>query len=137
MVLEFLVDIIRIYPRISVVVIALAVTFLSMLVTKYLTNQVKMRELKERQKACQKLLKDVKGDTAKMQKIQADMMACSAEMMKMSFKPMLITFIPFLLIFTFIRGAFTGTTISGTWFWYYLGIGIASSFLFRKLLKVA
>ena len=137
MVLESLTSLIQLYPRASVIVIALAVTFLSMLVTKYLTNQVKMKELKERQTACQKLLKDAKGDITKMQKIQSDMMACSAEMMKMSFKPMLITFIPFLIIFTFIRGAFAGTAISGTWFWYYLGVGIVSSFIFRKILNVA
>lgn len=137
MVLESLTLLIQSYPKTSVIIIALAVTFISMLVTKYLTNQIKMRELKERQTACQKLMKDAKGDTAKMQKIQQEMMACSMEMMKMSFKPMLITFIPFILIFTFIRGAFASTAISSTWFWYYLGIGLASSFLFRKLLKVA
>ena len=65
------------------------------------------------------------------------MMACSTEMMKMSFKPMLITFIPFLIIFGFIRGAFAGTSISSSWFWYYLVVGLASSFIFRKLLRVA
>jgi len=137
MALEFLTSLIQSNPKTSVIIIALAVTFLSMLVTKFLTNQEKMRELKTRQTACQKLMKDVKGDTAKMQKIQSEMMQCSAEMMKMSFKPMLITFIPFILIFTFIRGAFAGTSISSTWFWYYLGIGLASSFLFRKILNVA
>jgi|WetSurMetagenome_2_1015567.scaffolds.fasta_scaffold164579_2 uncharacterized membrane protein (DUF106 family) len=137
MVLEFLINIIQAYPKTSVIFVALAVTFLSMLITKYLTNQEKMRELKARQTACQKLMKDVKGDPAKMQKIQSDMMACSAEMMKMSFKPMLITFIPFLIIFAFLRGAFATSTIASSWFWYYLVVGIASSFLFRKLLKVA
>jgi uncharacterized membrane protein (DUF106 family) len=137
MALEFITSLIKLYPLVSVIILALAVTFLSMLVTKYLTNQERMRELKARQTACQKLLKDVKGDMAKMQKIQGDMMACSAEMMKMSFKPMLITFIPFLIIFTFIRGAFTGTSIAGTWFWYYLATGLISSFIFRKILNVA
>ena len=130
MALEFLTSIIQSYPKTSVIILAL-------LVTKYLTNQIKMKELKERQTACQKLMKDAKGDTVKMQKIQADMMACSMEMMKMSFKPMLITFIPFIIIFTFIRGAFASTVISGTWFWYYLATGLLSSFLFRKILKVA
>ena len=138
MVLEFLVNIIQIYPKTSVVIIALAVTFLSMLVTKYLTNQAKMRDLKARQTACQKLMKDVKNDKIKMQKIQSEMMACSAEMMKMSFKPMLITFIPFLLLFYWIRGIYGGEEpILAGWFWYYLVVGLASSFLFRKILKVA
>jgi len=137
MVLEFLTSIIKVYPKTSVIVIALAVTFLSMLVTKYLTNQARMRELKERQKACQKLMKDMKNNPEKLQKIQQEMMACSTEMMKMSFKPMLITFIPFLIIFGFISGAFAGTSISSSWFWYYLVVGLASSFIFRKLLRVA
>ena len=137
MALEFLTSIIQIYPRASIIIIALAVTFLSMLVTKYLTDQTKMKELKARQTACQKLMKDVKGDMKKMSQIQGEMMQCSAEMMKMSFKPMLITFIPFLIIFGFIRGAYVGSTIESTWFWYYLVAGIASSFLFRKILNVA
>lgn len=137
MALEFLTEIIKLYPRASIIIIALAVTFFSMLITKKFTNQIKMKELKERQTACQKLMKDMKGDVQKMQKTQQEMLECSAEMMKLSFKPMLITFIPFLIIFMFLKGAFASTTISGTWFWYYLVIGIASSFLFRKLLKVA
>jgi uncharacterized membrane protein (DUF106 family) len=137
MALEFLTNLIQLYPRTSIVALALAVTFVSMLVTKFFTNQIKMKELKERQTACQKLMKDVKGGVQKMQKIQQEMMSCSMEMMKMSFKPMLITFIPFIIIFTFIRGAFTGTAISGTWFWYYLIVGVASSFLFRKILRLA
>jgi len=138
MALEFLTPIIHAYPRTSIIIIALAITFLSMLITKKFTNQIKMKELKERQKACQKLMKDVKGDMPKMQKVQADMMACSAEMMKMSFKPMLITFIPFLILFYWIRGIYGGEEpILAGWFWYYLVVGIASSFIFRKLLKVA
>jgi len=75
------------------------------LVTKKFTNQSRMKELKDIQKACQIKLKQdgVKGNLEEMQKIQKQMMECSMELMKHSFKPIFITFIPLLLFFWWIN----------------------------------
>jgi uncharacterized membrane protein (DUF106 family) len=124
------------YPIYSILVIAIVVTFITTLITKYTTNQNRMKELKEIQKACQIKIKDHKNDPAKMAEINKQMMECSLELMKHSFKPLFITLIPLLLLFAWLRGAFEATSITSTWIWWYIGAGIASSLIFRKLLKV-
>jgi len=122
-------------PKLSIVLISLAVTFVMTLVTKYFTNQSRMKEIKEIQKACQIKLKDAKGDMQKMSEIQKEMMACSMELMKHSFKPMFITLLPLLVLFWWIRGIYT-EVLSG-WIWWYILVSIISSIILRKALKVA
>ncbi len=121
-------------PKLSVILISFLITFIMTLVTKKFTNQNRMKELKEIQKACQIKLKDNKGDPAKMAEIQKEMMQCSMELMKHSFKPMLFTFLPLILLFWWIRGVYADV-FSG-WIWWYIGTGIVSSIILRKLLKV-
>ena len=129
-------SIIQAYPLPSVMTISVIITFCSMLVTKFLTDQNRMKELKDVQKACQIKLKDNKGKPEKTMEIQKQMMECSMEMMKMSFKPMLITFIPLLIVFGFVRSSFAATSIAGSWIWYYIGTSIISSLIIRKILKM-
>ena len=105
-------------------------------VTKKFTDQNRMRELKGIQKACQIRLKDNKGNTEEIGKINQEMMECSMELMKHSFKPLLITMIPLLIFFWWIRGVFSTTAIAISWIWYYIGTGIISSMILRKIMKV-
>ncbi len=121
-------------PKLSVVVISFTVTLVMTLVTKKFTNQGRMKELKEIQKACQIKLKDTKGNPEEMSKIQKQMMECSLELMKHSFKPMLYTFLPLILLFWWIRGIYS--EIFSSWIWWYIIAGIASSLILRKVLKV-
>ena len=125
------------YPRIGLVLISFLITLVMTLVTKFLTDQKRMKELKEVQKSCQIQLKDSKGDFKRQTEIQSEMMKCSMEMMKFSFKPMFITFIPLLILFAWIRGIFVLTEISSTWLWWYLISGIVASISLRKILDVA
>ena len=96
-----IIELIAANPKISIVVLSFLVTLVMTLVTKKFTNQSKMKELKDIQKACQIKLKQdgVKGNTNEMMKIQKQMMECSMELMKHSFKPIFITFIPLIVLF--------------------------------------
>lgn len=123
------------YPKESVVIISFLITLITTLITKKYTNQNRMKELKQIQKACQIKLKDSAGNPAKMAEIQKEMMACSMELLKHSFRPMIFTMIPLLILFWWIRGVYS-PILSG-WLWWYLGAGILSSLILRKLLKVA
>jgi uncharacterized membrane protein (DUF106 family) len=123
-------------PKLSVVIISFTITLIMTLVTKKFTNQSRMRELKEIQKACQIKLKDAKGDLKKQQEINKEIMACSMELMKHSFKPLFITFIPLILLFAWIRGVYGGSSLGGSWIWWYIGTGVISSIVLRKVLKV-
>ncbi len=122
-------------PHLSVILLSVVVTVVMTLITKKFTNQNRMKELKEMQKACQIKIKNVKGDLKKQQEIQQQMMECSMEMMRHSFKPMLITFIPLIILFAWVRNIYT--PILSSWFWWYFGGAILSSIIFRKVFDVA
>ena len=91
------------YPRISLILISVVVTFISTILMKYLTNQDHLKSIKARQKELQKELKECrkKGDTCRMEEINKEILNLSMKMMKASFsiKQILVTFIPFLILF--------------------------------------
>ncbi len=122
-------------PKVSIVLVSVLVTFFMTLVTKFFTDQKRMKELKEIQKQCQIKIKDAKGDLKTQTQIQSEMMSCSLEMMKYSMKPMLITFIPLLILIGFLRGVYSG--VFSSWIWWYIVSGMVSSIALRKILKVA
>ncbi len=121
-------------PKTSIIAISALVTLVMTLVTKKVTDQERMRELKKISKACQIKLKDNKGNPESIQKINKEMMDCSMELMKHSFKPMIYTFIPIIILFWWIKDVYTGV-LSG-WIWWYIGASILSSIIFRKVFDV-
>ena len=134
MVIDYL---IMIHPTLSIIVIGFLVTLVMTLVTKFFTNQVRMKELKEMQKHHQKKVKEHKGNFEKQKEIQSEIWKNSMELMQHSFKPMIITFLPIILTFWWIRHIYAETSIATTWFWWYLGSAIISSIILRKVLDVA
>ena len=124
------------YPKESVVFISIAVTLTMTLVSKYFTNQDRMRELKTVQKTCQIKLKENKDNVKKMAEIQKQMLECNMEMMKHSMKPLLFAFIPLILLIGWLKGVYLTTEIASSWLWWYIGSGIASSIVFRRIFKV-
>lgn len=131
-----LTTLIQTYPRISVILIAIIVSLLSMLATKFFSNQARIKELNEKNKTNQALLKEHKDNPQKMMEIQKEMMSSSLERMRHSWKPLLITLVPFILIFNFMRDTLTTTIIASSWFWYYLITAIIFSGIWKKVLKV-
>ena len=123
-------------PKVSVIVLSFVVTLIMTFVTKKFTNQSRMKELKDIQKACQLKLKDNRGNPEKLTEVNKEMMQCSMELMKHSFKPLLITFLPLIIFFWWIRGIYAATTLGGSWIWYYIISGVIWSIVLRKVLKV-
>ena len=124
------------YPKESVVLVSVLITLVMTLVAKYLTNQDRMRELKNVQKTCQIKLKENKDNVKKMAEIQKQMLECNMEMMKHSMKPLLFAFIPLILLIGWLKGVYSTTEIASSWLWWYIGSGILSSLIFRRLLNV-
>ena len=123
-------------PKPSIIVVAVVVTLISTLLTKWLTNQDHLRALKKRQKEIQGELKKCNGDECKMKALNAEIMQITGAMMKSSFKPLYITFIPFAILFFWLKGIFI--PIMGTsWFWWYLGSSLVTSMALRKILNMA
>ena len=50
------------YPKESIIIISFLVVLVTTIITKYVTDQKRMKELKEIQKACQIKLRDNKGN---------------------------------------------------------------------------
>ncbi len=123
------------YPNESIIVISFLVVLITTIITKYVTNQKRMKELKEIQKACQIKLRDAKGNIEEMNKINSQVMECSMELMRHSFKPMLITFIPLLILAAWMNKVFA--VVLPSWIWWYILSGLVFSIILRKLLKVA
>ncbi len=123
-------------PKIGIISISFFVTLAMTLVTKFFTDQTRMKELKEIQKKHQEKLKEHKGDFEKQKEIQSQLMESSMEMMKHSFKPLIITFLPIIFIFVWMKNLFAGTAIAGSWIWWYIGSSIIFSIILRKVLKV-
>jgi uncharacterized membrane protein (DUF106 family) len=84
-------------------IISLLVSFIITIVYKYMTDQVKMKDMKMRQKELQKQMKANRGDPQKLMKIQKEAMDINLKYMTQSFKPTLVTFIPIIIIFAWLN----------------------------------
>ncbi|MBS3070731.1 DUF106 domain-containing protein [Candidatus Pacearchaeota archaeon] len=125
------------YPIYSVIIAGFLITLAMTLVTKYFTDQKRMKELRTGQKELQKNLRERKGDIKAQEKINKDMMNMTFEMMKHSFKPLIITAIPIILLIWWLKGVYIDTTLGSSWIWWYIGSAIISSIVLRKVLDVA
>ena len=123
------------YPKESIVLIAILLSFVTLMITKFATNQKRMKELRDKQKELRNKSKEFSKDVQKMMEVNKEMMEISMEMMKHSFKPLLLTFNPLLVFFWWLRSTFS-VALSG-WIWYYIITSVISSLILRKLLDVA
>ena len=123
-------------PKVSIIAVSVLVTLMMVWVTKRFTNQNRMKELKEIQKTCQIKVKENKDNPKELAKVQKEMLDCSMELTKHSMKPLLFTFIPLILLIGWLKGIYVGSEIAKTWIWWYIGAGIFSNLLFRKIFNV-
>jgi len=131
-----LVELIPQYPRTAVIIIGALVSFLTVLLTKYVTDQNRMRELKKMQKDHQEKIKQHKDDPQKMMELNKEFFSVSMEMLRHGMKPALFTMIPALILIFWMKEEFATTIIASSWIWWYIGAAILSSIVFRKVLKV-
>ena len=131
-------SLVQAYPRVSIIVFALLISFLISLVNYFFLDKERMKEIKEKQKKVQEQIKEHQkaGNHQKALELQKELFAFMPEMMKHSMKPMLITFVPIIILFSIVRGLYAETSIASSWFWYYLVAAMVGSILFRKILKL-
>jgi uncharacterized membrane protein (DUF106 family) len=134
---------------VEIAVIAMVISIASAIVNKKVTNQKRMKEIKEKVSNFQKRYNEAKksGDKAlidKMEHEQKEVMALSMEMMSGSFKPMLFTFLPIIIIFFLLQQKYAGEStvitlpVIGTlgWFWWYFLVAIIAGLCFEMIYKV-
>ena len=84
----------RIDPFLGMGIISILISLIVLLIQKAVTDQKRMKELKDKTKEFQEEMKKHKNNPEKMMAKQQEMMAINMEMMKHSFRPMIFTFIP-------------------------------------------
>jgi len=118
---------------------------LSSLIRMAVLDMEKMKDIKERLKEQQKIIKEAtkKGQIKKAQKAQEELMKLTIENLKHGMKPMIYTIIPFILIFGWLKGEYgnagTVATLFGfnlDWFWWYLISAMIISMILNKLFKL-
>jgi uncharacterized membrane protein (DUF106 family) len=93
-------------PILAILILAVVLALLSTLLQKYLTDQAKMRRLRDDTKKYQEQMKKLRDKPDQMMKVQQKILPIQMELMKESFKPLLVTLIPFLLIFFWLSNHF-------------------------------
>ena len=134
---------------VEIAVIAMVISIASAIVNKKVTNQKRMKEIKDKVSEFQKRYNAAKksGDKAlveKMEHEQKEVMTLSMEMMTGSFKPMLFTFLPIIIIFFLLQQKYMGEStvitlpVIGTlgWFWWYFIVAIVAGLSFEMIYKV-
>jgi uncharacterized membrane protein (DUF106 family) len=117
--------------RISILVLSLLVTLFITIVTYYMTDRKRMKELKDKQKALRLEIKKYSNNPQKMMELNKKMMEDMPEQLKGSFKPMIITIIPIIIIFAWLRSTFV--LVLPSWFWWYIISSIIFSIGLRKI----
>lgn len=129
-----IIELMQSYPKGSIILISVLITFVLSLIYKYTTNQERLKEIKKMQKDYQAKAKELKSQPGKMMEMQKKILELSGEMMKHSMKPMLITMIPMFVLIIWIKKIYA--PILSSWIWYYILSAVIFNSLFRKLLKV-
>jgi uncharacterized membrane protein (DUF106 family) len=132
-------------PAVGELIIAAFITLIITLFYKYLVNQNKVKEIRDKTKELQKQIKEAK-DKETTNKLTTEMFSLSNQQMKMTFKPMMITLVFVVLIFPWLGTAFPGQIVtlpfemfgrtSFGWFLWYVVISVPLSFIFRKAMDV-
>jgi uncharacterized membrane protein (DUF106 family) len=92
----------RLPPLVVLIIISFLITLIVTIVYKLMTDQKKMKEMKEQIKDYQKKMKETK-DTKKMLDIQKKAMDVNMQYMMQSMRPTLITFIPLIFVFAWLN----------------------------------
>lgn len=142
---------INISPAFGVFIVSIIMTLIVTIVYKYVTNQKKLKEMKEEMKVIRQEMKECKDDHQKLMALQKKSFERSMEQMKHTMKPMLITFIPLIIVFGWLRGTFTAETVLWElpfnipklgsnegfgWLGIYIIVSLIFSTIFRKIMKV-
>ncbi len=121
------------HPKTSILILSFIVTLFITIITYYMTDRVRMKELRDKQKALRLEIKKYRDNPQKMMELNKQMMEDMPEQLKHSFKPMIITMIPILIVFAWLRSTFALTSLAGSWLWWYIISSIVFSIGLRKV----
>lgn len=141
--------IIRLGAPVNIIIISFFLTLLVNLSVKFLSDQNKMKVLKEETKSLSEEMKKFKNEPQKYLELQKKVMQSNLEYMRHSMWPTMFTLLPLLVIFNWLRNTFpSGEKLinfpftlpligSGLgWLGTYIICSIIFNIILRKLLKL-
>ncbi len=134
---------------IEVLVVSVALSLLSVLISKFATNQTAIKGMKGDMKALNAKIKKAQkeGNQKEVSRLSSELMKISGKQFQMNMKPMFISLFIFISVFWFFGMFYEELTVASPvnlpflgnslgWFHWYLMIVLPGSFMFRKLLSV-
>ena len=94
-------------PLFAVLLVSLFISLLSLVITKYTTNQHVMKDLKDQLKAYQAQIKTLKNEPQKAMDVKKKAMDVNMQYMMHNMRATLFTFLPIILIFGWMSGHFS------------------------------
>jgi uncharacterized membrane protein (DUF106 family) len=131
--------------NIGFILIVAALTLITVILQKYLTDQDALKTIKEEQKIIQEEMKLYKANPEKQMALSKKSMELQMKAMPMTMKPVLYTTIPFILSFRWFADYFMPLketkliyffNASSGWIWAYIILSIIMSIILRKVFKV-
>jgi len=101
---------------VSIIIISFLVTLFQILIYKRFSDQQRIKEIKERQKAINLDLRNAR-DEKKMKELNTEIMHLSTELMRLSMKPMIITLLPLLLVFWLLKEGYNNAGVGNIISW--------------------
>ncbi|MEK6983313.1 MAG: EMC3/TMCO1 family protein [Nanoarchaeota archaeon] len=95
----------------AIILVSLIVSILMTLVTKFMTDQTAIKNLKEETKEVQRQFKESRNNPQKLVELQKKQTRLMMEQFRHSFKPTLITLVPLFLIFGWMSSVFAYESI--------------------------
>jgi len=118
----------------------LIITFITVLLQKYATDQASLKKLKEEQKILQEEMKKYKDSPEKLLELQKKSFEFMPKTMDLTMKPIIYTAVPFVLFFRWFQDYFANVDYKFlgflSWFWFYFLLSIVFNSILRKVMKV-
>jgi uncharacterized membrane protein (DUF106 family) len=94
----------KLYPLAAIAILALIITIIINVITKLVTDQSLMKDLKDEMKSLQKQMKELKDNPKKMMQVNKKFTEVNMKYMGKSMKSTLYTFLPIIIIFGWMSG---------------------------------
>ena len=125
----------------GMLVLVLILSFFTVIIQKYTTDQETLKEMRKEQKILQNEMKKYQGNPEKVMELQKKSFEFIPKTMKLTTRSIAYTAVPLILLFRWFMDFFTelgSPKFFGflSWFWFYLISFMIISTLIKKALKV-
>ena len=125
----------------GLIIISAIISFITMLLQKYTTDQETLRQIKKEQKLLQEEMKTIRDNPKKLMELQRKQFEFVPRTLDITIRPLVYTSVPIILFFRWFGDYFASHPYKFfgflSWIWAYIIFSIILSSIFKKVLNVA